>query len=154
MASSQPKIKAWKPYVPDPENGKLRLVDPSAPKETNDIASAVIAHLTGRQQTRPRKKTAVNVWRKTQRHNIEARVKNLMHAQGIVKDRMAAVRDKVAREMFNALPPSVREKWKEEAKRETELDIQEWERFQREGPSTSPADRQMQVDKFAPCCIF
>ena len=117
-------------------------VDVMEPNADNPFSS-LIHQLSGKEPVRPRKKTPVNVWRKTQRHNIEARVKNLAEAQGIPKDRWAALRDKVTREMFNELPAATRDKWAQQAADESKQAADEYDRLVKSNPSTKPQDRQM-----------
>ena len=136
MANSQ-QIKRWMAY----QHLKDQDTDSSDSKNTITY-SETISHLTGKESGRPRKKTAVNVWRKSQRHNIEARVKELAKEQDIPKDQWAALRDKVAREMFNQLPAVVQEKWKKQAEEETRLALELHERSCKTDPSTVPEDRQ------------
>ena len=71
------------------------------------------------------------------------RVKNLAKSQGIPNDKLAALRDKVARQMFNALPADQQEKWTKQAEDETKAASEEWERMRKNEPSTKPEDRQL-----------
>ncbi|PPQ77572.1 hypothetical protein CVT26_006110 [Gymnopilus dilepis] len=132
------QIKRWMAY----QHMKDQDSDPMEPSPTNPYNS-LIFQLSGKEPTRPRKKTAVNVWRKSQRHNIEVRVKNLAKTQGIPNDRLAALRDKVARDMFHALPLDQQDKWKKQAEEESVAANEEWERLRKSGPSKKPEDRQI-----------
>lgn len=110
---------------------------------------ALISQLTGKDSGRPRRKTAVNVWRKTQRHQIETKVKALAAAEGVARERLAALRDKVARDMYNALPADKQEFWRKQADEESELAIQQWKRSLNSEPSGEAVDRQLYVLFFA-----
>ncbi|PPQ76893.1 hypothetical protein CVT26_000663 [Gymnopilus dilepis] len=134
------QIKRWQAYQYMKDND-VDVMEPSA----ENPFSALVQQLSGKEAQRPRKKTPVNVWRKTQRHNIEARVKNLAEAQGIPKDRWAALRDKVARQMFSELPAATQDKWKVQAGEESKAAFDEYERSVSSNPSTDPQDRQIAI---------
>ena len=102
----------------------------------------LLSRILNKDLAKPRRKTAVNVWRKTQRHEIETRVKKVAAAAGTSKDHLAALRDRVARDMFNALSPAVQEKWKKQADKESSSALAEWQRNIKEEPSVAAADRQ------------
>jgi hypothetical protein len=92
------------------------------PKESgvNNPYHALLFQLTGKEMGRPRRKTAVNVWRKTQRAAIEAKVKTRAANSGATRDKLAALRDKLAREMFSSLAEAEQEHWKTQANIESE----------------------------------
>ncbi|PPR07319.1 hypothetical protein CVT26_013679 [Gymnopilus dilepis] len=138
--SNPQQIKRWMAYQYMKDQDAC-----SSDSSTSNSLANVMSQLTGKDGGKPRKKTAVNVWRKSQRQVIDLKVKSIADAQGIPKDRMAALRDKVAREMFNALPAAVQAKWKEQALKESELANEEWERSQKEEPSEKPEDRQVSI---------
>ena len=106
---------------------------------------ALLFQLTGKEMGRPRRKTAVNVWRKTQRAAIEARVKTHAASSGATRDKLAALRDKLAREMFSSLTDTEQEHWKSQANTESETALAAWKRNMESEPSTDPVDRQQCV---------
>ena len=114
------------------------------PKESGASNSyhALLFQLTGKETGRPRRKTAVNVWRKTQRTAIEAKVKTRAANSGATRDNLAALRDKLAREMFSTLPEAEQEHWKNQANVESEAALAAWKCDMESEPSTDPADRQ------------
>ena len=103
---------------------------------------ALLFQLTGKEMGRPRRKTAVNVWRKTQRMTIEAKVKARAANSGATRDKLAALRDKLAREIFSTLPEAEQEHWKNQANIESEAALAAWKCDMESDPSTDPADRQ------------
>ncbi|PPR07590.1 hypothetical protein CVT26_002260 [Gymnopilus dilepis] len=136
MQDRAEKIRFRKAHTKDHD------VDPMEPSADNPY-NHFIFQLSGKEPGRPRKKMAVNVWRKSQCYNIEMRTKNLAKVQGVRSNRLAALRDKVAREMFQALPLEQQEKWAKRAEEETAAAIKERERCKKSEPSTKPEDRQV-----------
>ena len=63
-------------------------------------------------------------------------------SKGVSKGHWAALRDKVARDLFGQLPTETQEKWKKQAEEETKFAIEEYERSLKADPSTKPEDRQ------------
>ncbi|PPQ77494.1 hypothetical protein CVT26_006140 [Gymnopilus dilepis] len=132
------QIKRWMAY----QYMKDQDTDSSPETASNASYNAVISQMLGKEPGRPRRKTAVNVWRKTQRHEIETKVKELAAAQGTAKDHLAALRDKVARDMFNALPSATKEIWTKKADQESEAALAKWKQEFKDEPSLTPAERQ------------
>ena len=114
------------------------------PKESgaNNPYHALLFQLTGKEMGRPRRKTAVNVWRKTQRSAIEAKVKTRAATSGATRDKLAALRDKLAREMFSSLTETEQEHWKNQANIESDTALAAWKRDMESEPSADPVDRQ------------
>ncbi|PPQ84465.1 hypothetical protein CVT26_007395 [Gymnopilus dilepis] len=137
------QIKRWMAYqyMKDQDAGD------KADVRSDPCFNNLINQLSGKEAGRPRKKTAVNVWRKTQRENIETKVKNLAESKGISKDRWAALRDKIARELFSQLSKETQDKWKAQAEEETKLAVEEYERSLKADPSTKPEDRQRAIQR-------
>ena len=98
----------------------------------------LLTKLTGASSQRPRLKSAVNVWRKTVRREIDAivKAKQLPHAQ------RAKHRDQTAREMFAKLTVEERAQWTEQAKEEHEEALEVWKGETSGEVSTTPEDRQ------------
>jgi len=91
---------------------------------------------------KPRLKTPTNVWRKTQRREIDAEVKKILEHANIARSSLAATRDKVARDMFNKLPAAEKAQWAEQAKDEHEAVLARWKEDSEGACSDTPEDRQ------------
>lgn len=98
--------------------------------------------LTGTSTQKPRLRSAANVWRKTQRKEIDAEVKKLAASKAIPRSALTATRDKAAREMFAKLPEDEQAQWAEQAKEEHEAALARWKEDNQGSCSTSPEDRQ------------
>ncbi|KAF8868525.1 hypothetical protein CPB84DRAFT_1857559 [Gymnopilus junonius] len=92
------------------------------------LIDALLFALTGKGTVRPRQRTPVNVWRKTKRSEIEAKSKFIAEKDGLANDQLAALRDKVARDMFDALPDAEKEHWKQQAEVESSAVLDQWKR--------------------------
>ncbi|PPQ77171.1 hypothetical protein CVT26_008091 [Gymnopilus dilepis] len=103
---------------------------------------ALLFKLTGHQFVRPRAKTACNVWRKTMRAEIEEKVKAKVATESIGRGQLAALRDKIAREMFCDLPAEERRKWSDVADKESREALKAWEEEINSPPSKAPEARQ------------
>jgi hypothetical protein len=99
--------------------------------------------LTGTTIQKPRLKAPVNVWRKTQRKEIDLEAKKI--TENTPRSKHAAVRDKVAREMYDLLPQEEKSQWIEQAKEEHEEAMAKWKEDSEGSPSTTPEDRQRWV---------
>ena len=98
--------------------------------------------LTGTSIKKPRLKSATNVWRKTQRKEIDAQVKEITQLGNTPRTSLAAIRDKVAREMFEKLPQEDKAQWIEVTKKEHEEALVRWKEDCEGDCSTLPEDRQ------------
>lgn len=98
--------------------------------------------LTGTSSQKPRLKSPVNVWRKTQRREIDSEVQDITARTPVARNRLAALRDKVAREMFEKLPEVEKTQWVEQAKEEHEAALAQWKKGSEGSYSDTPADRQ------------
>ena len=98
--------------------------------------------LSGTSTQKPRLKTPTNVWRKTQRKEIDDEVKKITERTIIPRSAMAATRDKVARDLFERLPEAEKAEWAEQAKEEHEAALARWKEDNEGDCSTSPEDRQ------------
>ncbi|PPR02781.1 hypothetical protein CVT26_009392 [Gymnopilus dilepis] len=83
------------------------------------------------------------VWRKGQRQVIEEKVKHLAQTKGISKDRYAALRDTIARQLFSQLSREAQEQWEKQVEEESKLASEDYERSLNANPSTDPQARQM-----------
>jgi hypothetical protein len=98
--------------------------------------------LTGTTIQKPRLKSPVNTWRKTQRREIDKEAKLITERDCTPRSKHAMVRDKVARDMFEQLPEEEKAQWVEQAKDEHEVAMARWKEDAEGNPSTAPADRQ------------
>lgn len=110
---------------------------------------ALLAKLVGKSADRLRLKTAVNIWRKTERPLIESQAKEIVEvsknrplAPGEKKESLIAVRDRVARSIFAQLPKEDRLFWEQEAAEEHKKATDEWNNLMKKGPSEEPAECQ------------
>jgi len=98
--------------------------------------------LTGTTIQKPRQKPAVNVWRKTQRGEIDVEAKKITERENAPRSKHAAIRDKLARDMFERLPEEEKIQWAEQAKEEHATAMSRWKEDTEGNPSTEPEDRQ------------
>ena len=98
--------------------------------------------LTGTTIQKPRQKPPVNIWRKTQRAEIDREAKKIFAAEDTPRSKHAAVRDKLARDMYELLPPEEKAGWTEQAKEEYDVAMARWKQDTEGNPSTVPEDRQ------------
>jgi len=90
--------------------------------------------------TKPRLRTAVNTWRKTQRLEIEAEVLRLYGK--IARSKLASIREKVAKKMFSKLSEVERSGWEEQAVEEHAERVAKWTELMEGDISADNADRQ------------
>lgn len=109
----------------------------------------LLARLTKKDIDRPRFRTAVNLWRKTQRIDIEAETKAIAEAAkkkplgpDEKPEALITIRDRVARGRFGKLPAEERAFWKQEALTEHELAMNLWKTNMNAPAPTDPAARQ------------
>lgn len=135
------QIKRWLAY----QHMKDQDLDP---KDSGalDPYRLLLHKLTGVSSQRPRLKSAVNVWRKTARAEIDATVKE---KGNVPRAQMAKLRDQTAREMFAKFSEEERAQWAEQAKEDHEEAMKGWKRETEGDPSTTPEDRQ----RYCPCIL-
>ena len=115
------------------------------PKDSgaSDPYHSLLSKLTGREVSRPRCKTGPNTWRKTHRDEIEMELRKRMGGDLTGKrDKLAAERDKIAREMFSKLSQEEQKRWKAMALEEHEALMKEYKKDLATAPSCAPEDRQ------------
>lgn len=106
--------------------------------------------LTGTSINRPHCQTAINVWRKTQRVSIEQEVKLRAAISRTMVSGLAALRDRVAKEMFTKLDSEEKAVWEQQAIEEHDAAVKAW-KDETEGQfSTNPADHQKYAHTFPP----
>lgn len=106
----------------------------------------VLLHrLTGTSIQRPRMKSAMNIWRRTEAPVIEAEVRRLVLEGGISRSKVVALRERVAKEIFFELSEEERDEWKAQAKLEHEKAVENWTNETQADPSEDPAARQKYV---------
>ena len=98
------------------------------PKDSGaqDPYRALLFKLTGVGIQRPRLRSAVNTWRKTQRIAIEHEVKRVVMRDGTPRSQLAKLRDAIARKMFERLPVESQKYWGDRAKEEHEAALKRW----------------------------
>lgn len=98
------------------------------PKESGaqDPYRALLFKLTGVGMQRPRLKSSVNTWRKSQREEIEREVRRVVLRDGTPRSQLAKVRDIIARKLFEALPAEEQKHWGDLAKEEHEAALERW----------------------------
>jgi hypothetical protein len=114
---------------------------------TGNPYDAFLFKLAGTEPPRPRCRSAANVWRKTQRDAIEAELKRRLGDLKGKKERLAAERDKIARELFSALDAEEQARWKAVAAAEhaASLEAHKRDMVLATTLSTAPADQQRWV---------
>ena len=103
---------------------------------------ALLFKLTGVGMQRPRLKSAVDTWRKTQRDDIEREVKRIVLRDATPRSQLAKLRATIARRIFDALPVEEQKNWAELAKEEHEAALARWKVETTSEPSKDPVDRQ------------
>ena len=98
--------------------------------------------LTGTTIVKPRQKSPVNIWRKTQRKEIDLEAKKITERENTPRSKHAAIRDKLARDLFEKLPEQEKAQWVEQAKEEYDAAVSRWRDDTEGNPSTEPEDHQ------------
>lgn len=84
----------------------------------------------------------MNIWRRTHTQDIEAEVKRRAFEQGVSHKGLAALHEKVVKNLFSAVDPVEKHEWKERAMEEHASDLARWKKSMLDQPSTDPANRQ------------
>lgn len=155
---SHQQIKRWMAY----QYRKDHDLDPTQSGAHNPFRILLARLLGNTQLDRPRLKTAVNVWRKTRRADIEEEaqrlvVERLANGGKKKKDGLIAARDSVARQMFAELSEEDRNFWKQEAKAEHDAALKRWANEMNGPIPTDPASRQRYASthcRFFPSLTF
>ena len=115
-----------------------------SPDSSKENPYRILLHtLTGVGASRPRLKTASNLWRKEHRDDIEAEAQRRVNSMGEAKKRkLASTRQTVATEKYAALSKEEKANWAAKAEEEHEEAKKEYEAAINGPPSTAPADRQ------------
>lgn len=103
----------------------------------------LLNQLNNQTKSRPRVPIPWNVWRKDSKAAIEKEAHRRADLQGVPLKNLAPVREKVVREMYNALSQEHKDKWEERAKSQHTKAVKKWEAESKEPPSTAPRDRQL-----------
>ena len=104
--------------------------------------TVLLAQLTSHNTLRPRLQIACNVWCHEQKVSIEKETRIRADALKIPLNKLAPVREKVVKEMYDALNDSQRSSWERKAKAEHEVEMEKWKMQMKNPASTSPAERQ------------
>lgn len=131
------QIKRWLAY----QNMKDQDIDPTESGAHNPYR-ILLHQLTGTTIQKPRKIWVVNVWRKSHRKEIDREAKIIAERENTPRSKLAAVRDKVARDLFAKLPEVEQKQWVEQANEEHETAVAKWKEETEGKASTTPADRQ------------
>ncbi|KAF9471528.1 hypothetical protein BDN70DRAFT_776825, partial [Pholiota conissans] len=133
------QIKRWLAY----QHMKDNDLNPKDSGAHNPYHS-LMAKLTGKDVVRPRLKTGANIWRKAHRDEIESHLKNRLGDLKGKRDRLAAERDKIARDMFAKLDTEEQNHWKAMALSEHDEQMKQYKEDLKlaSKPSRAPADRQ------------
>jgi hypothetical protein len=116
-------------------------IDPRESGAQNPYCS-LLHKLTGTTIQKPRQNPPVNTWRKTQHKEIDIEAKEFIEQENLPRSKHAAIRDKVARDMFTRLPEEKRAQWVEQAKEEHDAAVLKWKEETEGNPSIKPEDRQ------------
>lgn len=132
------QIKNWFHY----QYMKDNKYDPKSNDDKNPFG-AVISALTGHELfTRPRLKTAVNTWCKTNVIEINKVVQQTVIAEKTPPGKTVAVWNRVAKQLFNLLDTQEKQHWEQKAKENHEKALADWKASKDKKISTTPADRQ------------
>ncbi|KAF9521892.1 hypothetical protein CPB83DRAFT_911605 [Crepidotus variabilis] len=102
----------------------------------------LLAQLTSANSLRPRLPVTRNVWRKDARAAIEKETRKRAEEQKISVTRLAPVREKVVRDMFDALSAQEKARHEKKAKDGHEAALKKWDAEMKGPPSKNSADRQ------------
>ncbi|KAJ3490120.1 hypothetical protein NLJ89_g11466 [Agrocybe chaxingu] len=131
------QIKRWFAY----QYMKDHDIDPSESGVGNPY-NVLLHKLTGITLKRPRLKTPANVWRCSHRVEVETEVRHRAESEGTSGKQLAALREKVAKELYHKLSEIEKIEWMTQAREEHEAATAEWNAIINAPPSTAPADRQ------------
>ncbi|KAJ3489902.1 hypothetical protein NLJ89_g11484 [Agrocybe chaxingu] len=131
------QIKRWMAY----QYMKDHDLDPHDSGLSNPYR-VLLRKLTGEAGKRPRLKTPANLWRRSHRDEVEEAVKRRAIAEGTSRKQLAALREKVAKEMLAIIPQEEKDEWAAQAKEEHDAAVEQWKNSLTAPLSTAPADRQ------------
>ena len=107
----------------------------------------VLLHrLTGTSSQRPRMRSALNTWCRTQVPVIEAEVRHLVLLEGVIsRPEVFTLHERVAKKLFSLLGEDERKEWGVHAKEEHDVAIETWKNETQADPSEEPAACQKYV---------
>ena len=124
------------------QNSKDKQAD-SMDNDTDHPLRVWFHKLTGVGTHKPRQRSAVNTWRKTKKDAIENALKEeVKRLGGVHRDKLAVLRDKVAKSMFSMLPDAEKAMWESRAKEEQKDRLKRWETVLEDPTNTDPKERQ------------
>lgn len=141
---------------------KTHDIDPKDSGAENPYRN-LLYKLAGLNIKKPRAKSAINLWRRTQRDDIEAEVRQRLQQSAAAagefpskaeQKNMISLREKVAKEFFDNLSAEVKATWAEAAQEEHDAALSKWKEDLEACPSTLPADRQRFVLSFPRLICF
>ncbi|KAH9481956.1 hypothetical protein JR316_0006486 [Psilocybe cubensis] len=135
------QIKQWFVYQYNKEHHPKKL--------SESTLLSLLQKLAGKDTSRPRMKSDVNTWRKSQRNAIDDRyeaevARALARGEPMKKSNKAADRDRIAREMFAELSKTEQEAWHRKSEEDHAEAIAAYKASW--SPSKSPADRQRAIN--------
>jgi hypothetical protein len=104
--------------------------------------SPLLCQLTSGTAGKPCQKTAMNIWRRSHTEDIDTKVKRQALEIGTMCNGLAALHEKVVKELFTKLDKTEKNEWKEQVKEEHASDLAMWKKGIVDEPSTDPADCQ------------
>ncbi|PPQ81136.1 hypothetical protein CVT24_007876 [Panaeolus cyanescens] len=136
------QIKRWLEY----QHMKDNDVNPAESGALNPF-SVLLFKLTGIGYQKPRLRSAVNTWRRAHRAEIEEEAQSLaLNDTRSQRQKLANIREKVAKEKFDSLSEEDQRYYRDLAKEEHEAAMKQWEKDTTSPPSTSPEDRQRAIE--------
>ncbi len=120
----------------------------------NDPMSVLMSKLTGVSLSRPRLKTAYNIWGPENRYDIDPIFVQRVREGNVPPSRQAALRSSIYKEYFDALPEEEKQIYVRRAEEEHQEALKKVENALKSGPSTDPADRQRCATSLTKTVIF
>lgn len=109
---------------------------------SSDPMAVLTAKLTGSTATRPRLRTAYNLWGPSNRCFVDPVFQERVRDGSVPARQQAALRSAIYKEMFEELPENEQREWAEKAEREHREALEKVSGPLKAGPSTAPQDRQ------------
>ncbi|KAF9553017.1 hypothetical protein CPC08DRAFT_728206 [Agrocybe pediades] len=135
------QIKRWLSY----QYMKDHDLDPKESGAQNPYHT-LLFKLTGKSTNRPRRKPAINVWRRGVKDLIETATKDEVLRTNAVRGQVAGLRQRVANRMLERLPATERGAFEEEACEEYEAELAQWQKDMEGQLSESPESRQRCIE--------
>lgn len=121
---------------------KQHDVDPRNTDPSNPFTALLYAITGIHVSDKPRQKSAVNCWSKSQTVSINQLVRQACIANNVGRKNSMVVWNRIAREEFSKLPEDNKRYWEQKAKDDHAREIDEWKAARHAAISTKPEDRQ------------